>query len=112
MPPIIVQSSINNNLIEEAKKKGLEKTYIIRSSYGFSVLVEVDITTGKETVLNASYRRKSHNMSKADEFSQECCIMEKNPSGSMSSLIFPETMLAKRVKLVIEPKVALQNWKQ
>ena len=28
----------------------------------------------------------------------------------MSSLIYPETMLLKQVKLVIEPKATLRNW--
>lgn len=104
------KAAIRRHFIEEAKKKGLKKAYIMRSYYDYFVLLEYDISAKKERVLNADCHIKARGWSEDDEFSQECYIQTISPSTSMSSLIYPETMLLKQVKLVIEPKATLRNW--
>lgn len=104
------KSDIRRLFMEEAKKKGLQKAYVMRSTYGFFVLEEVDVATSQVRVLNASCHVKSRNVSEEDKFSRETCIMETSDGAGMSSFIFPETMLLRDVRLVISPEETLRNW--
>lgn len=100
---------IRQDLIEEAKAKGLSCAYIVRDLYGLSEIVEIDTATGKETVLNADAHVHDVQMSEYDEFSIEKYTKMSVEGGNPSTIVCPQSVLLKNVKIKIDKPFTFEN---
>lgn len=98
---------IRQHFLRDAKSKGLQKAYIIRPCQGLRMLFQVDVNTGKETMINGWYDVQDYKPSGSDEFSQEEFVMESLFEKPLSSFIFPQMVYAKDVCLSIKQDVSL-----
>lgn len=103
------EGRIRKDFIKEAKAKSLPYAYIIRNSYGLSELVEVNVKTGEEMVLDADVRQQDVQMTEDDEFSKEECFFNTLYGGNLATYVFPRMVLMKKVKVGIKKPVAIQN---
>lgn len=103
------EGKIRKDFIKEAKAKSLPYAYIIRNSYGLSELVEVNVETGEEIVLNADVRQQDVQMTENDEFSKGEGVLNTLYGGNLATYVFPRMVLLKNVKVGIKKPVAIQN---
>ena len=104
---VLLAKDIRQHFLRDAKLKGLQKAYIIRPCQGLRMLFQVDVNTGKETMVNGWYEVQDYKPSDRDEFSQEEFVMESLFEKPLSSFIFPQMVYAKDVCLSIKQNVPL-----
>lgn len=98
----VALSRMKGQLISEAKKAGLDHTFMLRNiSYNCYVLTRIDVRTGEETVVNAdtpSFERRElmHVISASREESIQSYPMN---SANFPTMIAPEGMLLENIEM-------------
>lgn len=95
-------AEIRQEFIKEAKTMGLSHAYIIKKHGSLSLIAEVDVTTGKEQILNASISVKDLQTNENDEFSSEEHTITSLYGGNLSACTFPQCVLLRNISISIE----------
>ena len=109
----IPQSKMKARLISEAKKAGLDHTYMLRNIYwNCYVLTRIDVKTGKETIINAdtpNFERRElmHVITASKEEEVLSSIYNGN---TLSTMIAPESMLLESVEMNLQKPSKAQEF--
>lgn len=103
----LLATDIRQHFLRDAKARGLQKAYIIRPCQGLRMLFQVDVNTGKETMINGWYELQHFKPSDCTEFSREVFVMQSMFGKPFSSFICPQMVYAKDVCLSIKKDVPL-----
>ena len=106
-------SKMKKSLIAEAKKAGLDHTYMLRNiDYNCYVLTRIDVKTGQETVINGdipSFERRE--LMHVITASKEENILSSVFNGyNMTTMIAPESMLLESVEMNIKKPAKAQEF--
>ncbi len=103
-------SKMKSKLISEARKAGLDHTYMLRNiSYNCFILTRIDVKTGKETVIHSntpSFERRElmHVIAASKEEAIQSYLYNSN---NMPTMIAPESMLLESVEMNLQkPDIA------
>ena len=109
----IPQSKIKARLISEAKKAGLDHTYMLRNiEYNCYILTRIDVKTGQETVINADIpaferRELMHVITASREEEIQSSIYNDN---TLTTMIAPESMILESVEMNIKKPTKAQEF--
>ena len=109
----IPQSKIKARLISEAKKAGLDHTYMLRNiEYNCYILTRIDVKTGQETIINADIpaferRELMHVITASKEEEIQSSIFNGN---TLSTMIAPESMILESVEMNIKKPTKAQEF--
>ena len=105
----VLAVKMRQDLITEAKARGLRCAYIIRRLYGITEIVEVNTATGKETILNADVHIQNKQMTDTDEFSTERYTNVSIEGGNPLTFVGPQSVLLKNAKVNVDKPFTLEN---
>ena len=109
----IPQSKIKARLISEAKKAGLDHTYMLRNiEFNCYVLTRIDVKTGQETIINAetpAFERRElmHVITASKEESVQSSLYNGN---TLSTMIAPESMILESVEMNLKKPSKAQEF--